>query len=99
MQQHTVRTIGRQSPPSISAACTPFRQVYRTRRRFLAFYQRGAIYIATKFDARRKRRPGAFPGTDAVGKDVMIDGADFRVMVWVEKPKGAFGMGAKIAAC
>jgi putative ABC transport system permease protein len=37
--------------------------------------------------------PVLFPGTDAVGKDVMIDGADFRVIGVVEKPKGGFGMG------
>ena len=37
--------------------------------------------------------PVLFPGGDAVGKDVMIDGADFRVVGVVEKPKGGFGMG------
>src|SRR5712671_7033132 len=37
--------------------------------------------------------PVLFPGSDAVGKDVMIDGTDFRVVGVVEKPKGGFGMG------
>src|SRR6266851_1089737 len=37
--------------------------------------------------------PVLFPGSDAVGKDVMIDGTDFRVVGFVEKPKGGFGMG------
>src|SRR6266478_2359981 len=37
--------------------------------------------------------PVLFPGADAVGKDVMIDGSDFRVIGVVEKPKGGFGMG------
>src|ERR1700687_1014243 len=37
--------------------------------------------------------PVLFPGGDAVGKDVMIDGSDFRVIGVVEKPKGGFGMG------
>jgi putative ABC transport system permease protein len=37
--------------------------------------------------------PVLFPGEDAVGKDVMIDGTDFRVIGVVEKPKGGFGMG------
>src|SRR6266851_1089735 len=37
--------------------------------------------------------PGKSTGSDAVGKDVMIDGTDFRVVGVVEKPKGGFGMG------
>lgn len=37
--------------------------------------------------------PVLFPGGHAVGKDVMIDGADFLVIGVVEKPKGGFGMG------
>src|SRR5467141_809180 len=37
--------------------------------------------------------PVLFPGGEAVGKDVMIDGSDFRVIGVVEKPKGGFGMG------
>jgi putative ABC transport system permease protein len=37
--------------------------------------------------------PVLFPGGDAVGKDVMIDGSDFLVVGVVEKPKGGFGAG------
>jgi putative ABC transport system permease protein len=37
--------------------------------------------------------PVLFPEGHAVGKDVMIDGSDFRVVGVVEKPKGGFGMG------
>src|SRR6266849_8666874 len=37
--------------------------------------------------------PVLFPNTEAVGKDVMIDGTDFLVVGVVEKPKGGFGMG------
>jgi putative ABC transport system permease protein len=37
--------------------------------------------------------PVLFPGGNAVGKDVMIDGADFLVIGVVEKPKGGIGMG------
>ena len=37
--------------------------------------------------------PVLFPEGPAVGKDVMIDGADFLVIGVVEKPKGGFGMG------
>jgi len=36
--------------------------------------------------------PVLFPAGDAVGKDVLIDGADFLVIGVVEKPKGGFGM-------
>jgi putative ABC transport system permease protein len=37
--------------------------------------------------------PVLFPEGDPVGKDVIIDGSDFRVIGVVEKPKGGFGMG------
>ena len=37
--------------------------------------------------------PVLFPEGHPVGKDVMIDGADFLVIGVVEKPKGGFGMG------
>src|SRR5579864_18334 len=37
--------------------------------------------------------PVLFPGGEAVGKYVMIDGTDFLVVGVVEKPKGGFGMG------
>src|ERR1700675_1211608 len=37
--------------------------------------------------------PVLFPGGDAIGKDVMIDGSSFQVIGVVEKPKGGFGMG------
>jgi putative ABC transport system permease protein len=37
--------------------------------------------------------PVLFPEGHPVGKDVMIDGSDFRVIGVVEKPKGGFGMG------
>jgi putative ABC transport system permease protein len=37
--------------------------------------------------------PVLFPEGHPVGKDVMIDGAEFQVIGVVEKPKGGFGMG------
>jgi len=37
--------------------------------------------------------PVLFPGGDAIGKDVTIDGSSFQVIGVVEKPKGGFGMG------
>jgi putative ABC transport system permease protein len=37
--------------------------------------------------------PVLFPEGSPVGKDVLIDGSDFRVIGVVEKPKGGFGMG------
>ena len=37
--------------------------------------------------------PVLFPGGNAIGKDVMIDGSVFQVIGVVEKPKGGFGMG------
>jgi len=37
--------------------------------------------------------PVLFPEGDPIGKDVMIDGSDFKVIGVVEKPKGGFGMG------
>ena len=37
--------------------------------------------------------PVLFPGGDAVGKDVVIDGENFTVVGVVEKPKGGMGMG------
>src|SRR6202790_5048971 len=37
--------------------------------------------------------PVLSPEGSPVGKDVMIDGSDFRVIGVVEKPKGGFGMG------
>jgi putative ABC transport system permease protein len=37
--------------------------------------------------------PVLFPEGHAVGKQVLVDGADFRVIGVVEKPKGGFGMG------
>ena len=37
--------------------------------------------------------PVLFPEGDPVGKDVMIDGSDFKVIGVVEKPKGGFAMG------
>jgi putative ABC transport system permease protein len=37
--------------------------------------------------------PVLFPDGNAVGKDVMIDGADFLVIGVVEKPKGGIGLG------
>jgi putative ABC transport system permease protein len=37
--------------------------------------------------------PVLFPAGHAVGKDVLIDGSDFRVIGVVQKPKGGFGMG------
>ena len=37
--------------------------------------------------------PVLFPEGHPIGKDVLIDGADFQVIGVVEKPKGGFGMG------
>ena len=37
--------------------------------------------------------PVLFPEGHPIGKDVMIDGTDFKVIGVVEKPKGGFGMG------
>ncbi len=37
--------------------------------------------------------PVLFPEGNAVGKDLTIDGSDFRVIGVLEKPKGGFGMG------
>jgi putative ABC transport system permease protein len=37
--------------------------------------------------------PVLFPEGDPIGKQVLIDGADFLVVGVVEKPKGGFGMG------
>jgi ABC-type antimicrobial peptide transport system permease subunit len=37
--------------------------------------------------------PVLFPEGNPIGKDVMIDGSDFKVIGVVEKPKGGFGMG------
>jgi putative ABC transport system permease protein len=37
--------------------------------------------------------PVLFPEGSPIGKDVMIDGSDFKVIGVVEKPKGGFGMG------
>ncbi len=35
--------------------------------------------------------PVLFPNTSPVGKDILIDGSDFRVIGVLEKPKGGFG--------
>lgn len=37
--------------------------------------------------------PVLFPEGHPIGKDVMVDGTDFKVIGVVEKPKGGFGMG------
>jgi len=93
MQTHTVRTkFGEVSAIDFRGVQANFGQVYAN-----------AATIAGRFisegdDLHREKvvmlgenvGPVLFPGGDAVGKDVMIDGSDFRVIGVVEKPKGGF---------
>jgi putative ABC transport system permease protein len=96
MQQHSVRTkAGEVIGIDFRGVQANFGQVYAN-----------AATIAGRFisegdDLHREKvvmlgenvAPVLFPSGDAINKDVMIDGADFRVIGVVEKPKGGFGMG------
>src|SRR4029077_10284977 len=94
-QAHTVRTkAGEVSAIDFRGVQPNFGQVYAN-----------AATIAGRFisegdDLHREKvvmlgenvGPVLFPGGEAVGKYVMIDGTDFLVVGVVEKPKGGFGM-------
>jgi putative ABC transport system permease protein len=94
-QQHTVRT------KSGEVAAIDFRGVQPN---FAQVYANAAVlsgrFISEGDDLHREKvvmlgenvAPVLFPAGDAVGKDVLIDGADFLVIGVVEKPKGGFGM-------
>src|SRR5246500_2539015 len=96
MQQHTVRTkAGEVTAVDFRGVQANFGQVYANAASL------AGRFISEGDDLHREKvvmlgenvGPVLFPGGDAVGKDVMIDGADFRVIGVVEKPKGGFGMG------
>jgi putative ABC transport system permease protein len=96
MQVHTVRTkAGEVSAIDFRGVQANFGQVYANAATL------SGRFISEGDDLHREKvvmlgenvAPVLFPGTDAVGKDVMIDGTDFRVIGVVEKPKGGFGMG------
>src|SRR6202795_3445901 len=96
MQVHTVRTkAGEVSAIDFRGVQANFGQVYANAATL------SGRFISEGDDLHREKvvmlgenvAPVLFPGHDAVGKDVMIDGADFRVIGVVEKPKGGFGMG------
>jgi putative ABC transport system permease protein len=96
MQQHTVRTkAGEVSAIDFRGVQANFGQVYANAATL------AGRFISEGDDLHREKvvmlgenvAPVLFPGGEAVGKDVMIDGSDFRVIGVVEKPKGGFGMG------
>jgi len=96
MQVHTVRTkAGEVSAIDFRGVQPNFGQVYANAATL------SGRFIGEGDDLHREKvvmlgenvAPVLFPGEDAVGKDVMIDGTDFRVIGVVEKPKGGFGMG------
>ena len=96
MQQHTVRTkAGEVTAIDFRGVQPNFGQVYANASTL------SGRFIAEGDDLHREKvvmlgenvGPVLFPGTDPVGKDVMIDGTDFLVVGVVEKPKGGFGMG------
>ena len=96
MQQHTVRTkYGEVSAIDFRGVQPNFGQVYANAATL------SGRFISEGDDIHREKvvmlgenvAPVLFAGGDAVGKDVMIDGTDFRVIGVVEKPKGGFGMG------
>ncbi len=96
MQVHTVRTkAGEVSAIDFRGVQANFGQVYANAATL------SGRFISEGDDLHREKvvmlgenvAPVLFPGADAVGKDVMIDGSDFRVIGVVEKPKGGFGMG------
>jgi putative ABC transport system permease protein len=94
-QPHTVRT----SAGSVSAI--DFRGVQSN---FGIVYANAATlegrFISEGDDLHREKvvmlgenvAPVLFPEGHAVGKDVLIDGSDFKVIGVVQKPKGGFGM-------
>jgi putative ABC transport system permease protein len=95
-QLHTIRTkAGEVTAIDFRGVQPNFGQVYST----------GATkigrFISEGDDLHREKvvllgenvAPVLFPGTDAVGKYAMIDGADFLVIGVLEKPQGGFGMG------
>src|SRR5713226_8449471 len=95
-QPHTVRTkAGEVSAIDFRGVQANFGQVYANAATL------AGRFISEGDDLHREKvvmlgenvAPVLFPGGDAVGKDVMIDGSDFRVIGVVEKPKGGFGMG------
>src|SRR5712664_1409381 len=95
-QPHTVRTkAGSVSAIDFRGVQANFGQVYANAATL------AGRFISEGDDLHREKvvmlgenvAPVLFPGADAVGKDVMIDGSDFRVIGVVEKPKGGFGMG------
>src|SRR5246500_1072956 len=96
MQQHTVRTkAGEVTAVDFRGVQANFGQVYANAATL------AGRFISEGDDLHREKvvmlgenvAPVLFPSGDAVGKDVMIDGADFLVIGVVEKPKGGFGMG------
>jgi putative ABC transport system permease protein len=96
MQTHTVRTkMGEVSAIDFRGVQPNFGQVYANAATL------SGRFISEGDDLHREKvvmlgenvAPVLFPGGDAVGKDVMIDGTDFLVIGVVEKPKGGFGMG------
>src|SRR5467141_5337180 len=95
-QPHTIRTkAGSVSAIDFRGVQANFGQVYANAATL------AGRFISEGDDLHREKvvmlgenvAPMLFPGADAVGKDVMIDGSDFRVIGVVEKPKGGFGMG------
>src|SRR5260370_1215435 len=96
MQVHTVRTkSGEVSAIDFRGVQANFGQVYANAATL------AGRFISEGDDLHREKvvmlgenvAPVLFPSGDAIGKDVMIDGTDFRVIGVVEKPKGGFGMG------
>ena len=96
MQQHTVRTkAGEVSAIDFRGVQPNFGQVYANAATL------SGRFISEGDDLHKEKvvmlgenvAPVLFPGEEAVGKYVMIDGTDFRVIGVVEKPKGGFGMG------
>ncbi len=96
MQTHTVRTkFGEVSAIDFRGVQPNFGQVYANAATL------SGRFLSEGDDLHREKvvmlgenvAPVLFPNTEAVGKDVMIDGTDFLVVGVVEKPKGGFGMG------
>src|ERR1700681_4759747 len=96
MQQHTVRTkAGEVIGVDFRGVQANFGQVYANAATI------SGRFISEGDDLHREKvvmlgenvAPVLFPEGSPVGKDVLIDGSDFRVIGVVEKPKGGFGMG------
>jgi putative ABC transport system permease protein len=96
MQTHSVRTkAGEVSAIDYRGVQPNFGQVYANAATL------AGRFISEGDDLHREKvvmlgenvAPVLFPEGNAVGKDVMIDGADFLVIGVVEKPKGGIGMG------